>query len=353
MCPGYHSSAGPQLGSVRWRVSSGSRGGGARPASTNRTRNRPVGWARARAGWPRGPERHARRTSRPAPAYAGSRPPSRSWCGRSRSACRSIAVVLDRRLGRSSSASSQRSPSNTRDARSSPASRRSGDVAGPCSYSPSRRRARRRSRGAGSRRPTRPLPMNGDGERAGIVGGEEEGGVSRRTRWRRLRVETNGGESVTAPDCERGQHSRRRHPASPPPQLRAAVWPLRPLRGRTTPIPGTAEAKWAGRGRPVPRGHQPGIAFLEALALECVQQVEIDGRAAAERIPGPEVEVIVGRERDAGLHIHWAAIHPVPVGLQLEAARMRIQRRGVGDRCRYAADPACRCQRQRRCPAWP
>ena len=101
-----------------------------------------------------------------------------------------------------------------------------------------------------------------------IVGGEEEGGVSRRIRWRRLRVETNGGESVTAPESERGQHSRRRHPASPLPQLRAAVWAVRPLRGRTTPIPGTAEAESAGRGRPgpwspawgcLPRAPSPGM----------------------------------------------------------------------------------------------
>src|SRR6185437_9740975 len=41
-------------------------------------------------------------------------------------------------------------------------------------------------------------------------------------------------------------------------------------------------------------GHQPGVAFLEPLSLECVQQVDVDGRAGAERIPGPEVEIVVG-----------------------------------------------------------
>ena len=42
MCPGYQSSAGPQLGSARVSVSSGSRCGGGQPASANRTRKRPA-----------------------------------------------------------------------------------------------------------------------------------------------------------------------------------------------------------------------------------------------------------------------------------------------------------------------
>ena len=85
-----------------------------------------------------------------------------------------------------------------------------------------------------------------------IVCGEQEGRVSRLEWQCSLRVETNGDESVTAPESDRGQHSRRYHPASPLRQLRAAVAPVRSLRSRTSPTPGTAEAGWAGRERSRP-----------------------------------------------------------------------------------------------------
>ena len=149
---------------------------GRRPAREREPHPHPAGLAAApaRSRMAASAARPARRTSRCRPTCAGRRPPSRSWCARSGPHVDRLPVGPTESPADSAvvepALAVEHADAVPRGKRRRCAERRPGRArtARP------RSEARRRCPSGGITTPSRPLPMNGDGERCGIVGGEEK-----------------------------------------------------------------------------------------------------------------------------------------------------------------------------------
>src|ERR1043166_4572115 len=235
-------------------------------------------------------------------------------------------------------AGSHRSPSKTSMAFQAGTAAMRGMSPGPRSYSPASNESEPPIPSGGTTRPRCPLPMKGDGFRPGSS------------------VESTKAESAALSNfapwaCSGVAKSACPHQSS----ASAASAPgviLRHARATTTPAADSAAAPSkvvlhryrhaAGQDRPGQKdragAHQPRVAFLQPLALERVQQVDVERRPRPEPVRAAEVEVIVRRERGARPYDRRPPGHVMPVAPDLDALG-RVDRRGVADRGGHPLQP--------------